>query len=285
MSRIAAPFRRLQRSRRRARGIEALARCGHPAAPTIAGVIRSARSGNFTADETAWVEHIEAARAALNESTQPVRRVDYGAGDPDSTRSGDTMHDGVGVTETLGRISRVGSKSLFWCGVLFRLVRAFRPRSAVEMGSCVGVSASYQSAALVLNGAGSLVTIEGDGTLADVARRTLGDLGFGNARVVTGPFDATLDPVLDSMAPVDYVFVDGHHDGDATLDYFERIMPRRGAHMVIVFDDIAWSPGMVRAWSVIASDPRVSLAVDLGALGVCIVDGTTGPCRLLIPLA
>ncbi len=223
--------------------------------------------------------------SALNESAQPVRRVDYGAGDPDSARSGDTMAGGVGVTETLGTISRVGSKSPFWCRVLFQLVRAFGPRSAVEMGSCVGVSASYQAAALALNGEGSLVTIEGDGTLADIARRTLGELGLDNATVVTGRFDAVLDPVLDSMAPVDYVFVDGHHDGDATREYFERIMVRRAPLSVVVFDDIAWSPGMQGAWSAIASDPRVSLAVDLGALGICVVDGAPGPCRFLIPLS
>jgi len=38
-----------------------------------------------------------------------------------------------------------------------------------------------------------------------------------------------------------------------------------------VFDDIHWSAGMKRAWERICADPRFSLFIDLGKVGLAIV--------------
>ena len=46
-----------------------------------------------------------------------------------------------------------------------------------------------------------------------------------------------------------------------------------GPGALVVFDDVAWSPGMAEAWTAIQADPRVRVAVSLGTMGVCIVGG------------
>jgi predicted O-methyltransferase YrrM len=129
---------------------------------------------------------------------------------------------------------------------------------------------------LELNGAGTLVTLEGAPAIADLARGHLGRLGLGRAEVVVGRFQDTLPGVLAARRPVDYVFVDGHHDEHATLGYFEQLLPFLADSALLVFDDIAWSDGMRRAWTAIARDPRVTSAVGLGPVGLCLIQRGVG---------
>lgn len=181
------------------------------------------------------------------------------------------MRAGVEVVATLGHITRIASKSAFWCSLLFKLIRTLRPTSCIEMGTAVGVSAAYQAAALTLNGHGTLLTLEGATSLADIAKKNFQQLGLDTVAVVVGPFQDTLPTILQGSHPVDYVFVDGHHDEQATLAYFEQLLPFLADNACLVFDDIAWSEGMKRAWNSIASDRRVGIAVDLGAVGLCLL--------------
>jgi predicted O-methyltransferase YrrM len=228
----------------------------------------------FSPQELTWLVRIETLRGELNASTQEVLRRDFGAGNSASKRTQEEQDAGVEVADTLGRISKVASKPPFWCRFLFKLVRTTEPRSCVEMGTAVGISAAYQAAALKLNGQGSLTTMDGAASLAEIARRNLRSLGLDTAEVVVGKFQDTLPGVLEAQRPIDYVFIDGHHDEQATKAYFEQILPFLADAALLVFDDIHWSEGMSRAWNLIGHDRRVGIAVDFGPIGVCIVDRT-----------
>ena len=62
----------------------------------------------------------------------------------------------------------------------------------LEMGTCVGISAAYQAAALNDNGAGRLVTLEGYAELAAEAQELWSNLGLSNVEVIVGRFAQTL---------------------------------------------------------------------------------------------
>jgi predicted O-methyltransferase YrrM len=117
----------------------------------------------------------------------------------------------------------------------------------------------------------------------DLSRAHLARLGLDEVEVVRGRFAATLDGVLERIAPVDYAFVDGHHDEQATLDYVERITAVASPGAVLVVDDVRWSDGMARAWSRIAEGERVGLAADLGNVGVVVLGGAPRE-RVAVPL-
>ncbi|MFO0750220.1 MAG: class I SAM-dependent methyltransferase [Myxococcota bacterium] len=186
------------------------------------------------------------------------------------------MAAGKTRTRTVADMSGA-SKSPFWAGVLFRLVRDFGCTKALELGTCLGVSAAYQAGAMNLNGEGQVVSLEGSPALADLSRRNLVGLGLGErVSIRLGRFNDTLKPTLESDGPFDFVFVDGHHDENATLDYFELIHPHMKAGGIIVFDDVDWSDGMKRAWQKIATDPRFAVSVDLGRIGVRLLAGSAG---------
>jgi predicted O-methyltransferase YrrM len=284
-SEIAKRVRTVQGTGQRFLNLHRLSRQGDGTAQAIGRSLRSVLRPAFTPEEQAWIDRLERLRAELNASTKQIIRMDYGAGNPCSPRTAEAMRQGVEVTDTLAHLSRAVSKPPFWCTVLFQLIRTLRPKSCIEMGTAVGISTAYQAAALKLNGEGTLTTLEGAGTLAEIARTNLGQLGLDTVEIVVGRFQDTLADVLRRQQPVDYVFVDGHHDGPATVAYFEQLVPSLTGTAVLVFDDITWSAGMTRAWRTIAGDRRLGVAVDLGPVGVCAVGTPSRRTQVRIPLA
>ena len=225
----------------------------------VAAAVRATTFGQAGPGEADWTDRIERMRAELEASTD--------------------VTDRWGREATIGEITRSASKKPLWASLLFRLVRHLRPASCIEMGTCVGISGAYQAAALALNGAGRLVTLEGHEALVAVARGTFAQLGLTQAEVRAGRFEDTLEPALDDMDPVDYLFIDGHHQEDATLAYFEQALPHLSRCATLVFDDITWSEGMQRAWARLQEDERVTVSVDLRSIGLCLLSRVPAPRR------
>jgi predicted O-methyltransferase YrrM len=111
-----------------------------------------------------------------------------------------------------------------------------------------------------------MIALEGAPDLAALAVETYAELGLDMVEEVrVGPFAETLgDAITDG---VDFAYVDGHHDGRATLEYFERLLPH-APQALLAFDDVRWSEGMREAWRQIANDDRVSFAVNAKRLGL-----------------
>jgi len=238
----------------------------------LANILKITLKNDLIPEEKVWIDKIEKLRENLNASTTEISLVDYGAGKSDEHRTQQDMYTGKTVTTTVGEVCRSGSKSPFWSFLLFNLVREFKPAVCIELGTCLGISTSYQAVALSLNKAGKIVTIEGATTLAKCAEQNIEAIGLENVRVVAGRFQDVLDEVLNESGPVDFVFIDGHHDEKATMRYFDQIIPfLANQGVVLVFDDISWSPGMKKAWKKIKVDERVKISVDLRKVGICLM--------------
>ena len=236
----------------------------------IAACLEAAKQKQMTQDEKHRVEPIERLRAKMNALKRRIRRTDYGAGTPDSKRTQQEMEAGVRVTQTLGDFTRASSKAPFWCLFLFKLIRATRPSVCLELGTGVGISGAYQAAALEMNGQGKLTTMEGSTELSHTARANFARLELKAVEVVTGRFQDRLPGVLQDAKSIDHVFIDGHHDGRATLSYFSQIRPFLTEKAIVVFDDVAWSREMTEAWQSIAGNDQVDLALDLDSMGLCV---------------
>ncbi|SFN32747.1 O-methyltransferase [Salegentibacter flavus] len=66
----------------------------------------------------------------------------------------------------------------------------------------------------------------------------------------------------------DLIYFDGHHTKEATLKYFELLLPSAHNDSVFVFDDIHWSRGMEEAWEIIKKHPEVRVSIDTFHLGM-----------------
>ncbi|MGV8108375.1 O-methyltransferase [Methanospirillum sp.] len=221
----------------------------------------------ITPEEERYISLIEKRRSFLLKSDLVVESVDYGAGNPRSNRTKKQMREGFRSTTPVSQLCRI-SKSKFWALLIFKLIRKLKPVSCLELGTCLSISASYQAAALTLNKKGRLLTLEGSTESCRIAKETMEEIELKNVEVVCGPFDDTYISALSLLQPVDFLFNDGHHDHDAVLKYFEEALPYLADDAIILFDDIAWSQGMQKAWREIEDDTRVAVIVDLGAMGI-----------------
>lgn len=226
---------------------------------------------SYSQEEHRWIERLEELRNNLCSSPTEISIRLYSVGRTSPKLTAEERDHGRVVVRTIGETCRIASVPYKWSLLLFKLIREFRPSVCVELGTCLGISAAYQAAALEMNRWGRLVTLEGADCLASLAMRNFDHLGLGRHSTVVGRFQDTLEGVLRENAPIDFVFIDGHHEEHPTVAYFRQFAPHLSDGAVLVFDDIHWSPGMDRAWRRIRTDGNIKLALDAYRVGICIV--------------
>lgn len=246
----------------RSRALRSLRRAeGCPAANALATALRSTGGAG---DTSGWETRIEARRADLLASDAMIET-------PLGEYTGDPRDERV-ERRAVAEICRTDSKPRPACRLLLAVARELRPRAAIELGSALGISTAYQAAGLDAAGTGRLISIEASGARAEIAGETLESLSLsGRAQVRHGRFVDELPQAVAEIAPVEYAFVDGHHEEAATIAYWQMLKPHLGAKATVLFDDIRWSDGMARAWAAIAADPGVTLALDLEGIGACVL--------------
>src|ERR1035437_1597563 len=239
----------------------------------LGDTLKEALENDITQEEKVWIDEIELLRMKLESSTEKILLTDYGARKiPDPEVYDEEIEKGRIVNSTVGAKCKSCSELYFWVLILFKLIRKFKLSSCIELGTCMGISASFQASALQLNGNGKIVTLEGADSLASIAKKNFLVLDLNNIDVVVGRFQDTLHKVLKENGPIDYAFIDGHLDGIATINYFEQIISFCKNKAILIIDNISWSPSMKKAWKIIEADERIKITLNLRQLGICIID-------------
>lgn len=253
------------------KGISDLQRSGGPSGERLAAALERALAAP-TGDSARWFDQIESLRMTLAADQSTVSIRDFGAGSTGDSRTADDMEQGVLIERTVSGQCNA-SKPAFWASILHHLLLEFGCTKGIELGTCLGISAAYQASAMEINGEGKFLTLEGAESLAEISQRNLNGLGLGGrAEVIPGRFVDTLHVAISDLGAIDYAFIDGHHDEHATIAYFEQFLPKLADHAVLVFDDTSWTEGMIRAWNHIKAHDAVGVSLDLGAIGICVID-------------
>jgi len=111
-------------------------------------------------------------------------------------------------------------------------------------------------------------SIEGCLQIASLAEKNIQNLGLSNAEIITGSFNEILPSILPKIQQNLLVFIDGDHDGDHLIAYFDAILPFTNEHSVFILDDIRWSGSMEKAWRNLISREEVSVSIDLYRMGI-----------------
>ncbi len=232
---------------------------------SLAETIRKARSSDFTKPDRNWIDKIEDKRSGLLASDETIQI--------DNFLKNESQNNGTEGSEVeYVRDACSASVSPSYGRLLYKLVRDYRPQRCLELGTCLGISTAFIASALSQNGKGQMVTLEGSSSRSAYAEQVLSALKLSEIKFITGPFNQTLDPLLEDYQDVDFCYIDGHHDGDATIRYFEKISAVLSEGAIVVVDDITWSEDMNRAWNTIRKKEEVALTVDTYMMGICIID-------------
>jgi predicted O-methyltransferase YrrM len=198
---------------------------------------------------------IENIREGLLKDDRIITITDLGAG----------SHVNNDRRKKISDIAKNALKSPRLAQLLYRLVADLKPNNIIELGTCLGITTLYLQKAAP---DAKVYTLEGCPETAGIAKESFKKAKLNNIELITGNFDNTLPGVINKLQKLDFVFVDGNHQKDATLKYFEWCLPKVQENTMLIFDDIYWSEGMKEAWAQIKAHPKVTATVDLFWIGL-----------------
>ncbi|WP_243398958.1 O-methyltransferase [Hanstruepera neustonica] len=155
----------------------------------------------------------------------------------------------------ISEITRTSGTSLKRSKLLFRLAQYLKPDNILELGTSLGIATN----ALTLGQPKSqITTIEGCANISDFTKKQFQDSE--NVTFLVGDFITHLNQLKSNT--FDLIFFDGNHTKEATLHYFNELLPTANNNSVFIFDDIYWSKGMTEAWETIKQHPEVTVTID-----------------------
>lgn len=187
-------------------------------------------------------------KAVLNNKTV-IDITDFGAG---SRVFKSTKREVAQIAKTAG-ISNRRAK------LLFRVVRYFEPKSVLEIGTSLGLA----TVAMRLgNKSANIFSLEGCSQTLNQCRLQLQKFNPNNIHLIHTEFGDYFKNQQPSATNYDLIYFDGNHSQQATLQYFEDLLPTITNHSVWIFDDIHWSTDMEATWEVIKKHPKVTVTID-----------------------
>lgn len=148
---------------------------------------------------------------------------------------------------------------------LFNLVRLGKPQNILELGTSLGISTVYQAGAAPY---AKFLTLEGCPNTATIAKNNLRSLGLEHIEVIPGTFADNLDVALQKLGKVDFIFIDGDHQENSTLKYFDKCLPYLHNDSLVVIADIHWSEPMEDAWKQLTAREEVRISIDFFHFGL-----------------
>lgn len=173
-------------------------------------------------------------------------------------------------TRAINQIAKNAGISPKRAELLFRLVRYFQPETILEIGTSLGLATS----ALALgNPKAKITTLEGCPNTMAIAKnqlqlQNLNNVNFENTEFSSYLKNCQLSSITRGQKPelseanYQLIYFDGNHSKQATLEYFELLLPTISNDSVWIFDDIHWSPDMEEAWEIIKKHPKVKVTID-----------------------
>lgn len=202
---------------------------------------------------------IRALRKKLLGRTETIAIKDYGAGSKVNNSA----------SRSIGELTRFNAVSELEGQTLFRMVQYFEPQLILELGTSLAISTLYLKL-----GARQipLITVEASPETASLALKNLDQLQAGNFELWQCTFEEALKRLLFSGLQPDFVYLDGDHRGEATLNYLKQLLELCDTRPVIVIADIYWSDDMEQAWNEVCGLEDIRLSIDLFHFGVLVTD-------------
>ncbi len=201
-------------------------------------------------------QQVEQLRSYLLANNRVIEVEDFGAGSVTKATA----------QRSIASICSNAAKPKKYAQLLYRIVAYYNATTIIELGTSLGISTSYMAMAAQF---GKVITCEGSTSIALQAKKNFAKLCLNNITVLQGEFETSYSKALQECKSIDILFIDGNHQYEPTIAYFEKALPYLHQNSIIIFDDIHWSKPMEAAWHKIKQHELVSETVDLFFIGIC----------------
>jgi predicted O-methyltransferase YrrM len=202
----------------------------------------------------AYENELKVFRNIAKRQNRKIQVKDFGAGSKK-----------MGFERSIQSIYKNSRSSLKYQRILFKLVKEFQCDSVLEMGTSLGFTTVYLSNAVKT---GKVTTIEACQETANEAKSLFQEMKLENVVLVNSTFSDFFEKNPEQT--FDFVFVDGHHDGKALLEYMEILLKRCKSGCIFVLDDIRWSGSMYDAWKELIQKSEFDFHFDLFRMGILV---------------
>ncbi len=204
-------------------------------------------------DHTNYPEYnqLKSYRKSLLANHHTIEVTDFGAGSRVFTSN----------TRTISKIAKTAGISAKRAELLFRITSYFQPTTILEIGTSLGLATS----ALALgNPKAKITSLEGCPNTLSTAKKYVENSNVEFVNTEFESFFKTLKSETLNLKPETFgmVYFDGNHTKEATLDYFNLLLPTFTNDSLWIFDDIHWSADMEAAWEKIKNHPKVTVTID-----------------------
>lgn len=198
---------------------------------------------------------VEQLRKRLKKDNRIITIEDFGAG----SRIHKTLERSVSnIAKTMAKPAKFGQ-------LFFRMLRHYKSQYILELGTSLGITTSYLALA---NPNANIITCEGSNAITNIPLENFNQLSLQNITQVLGNFDNTLQDTLNKIPQIDFVYIDGNHRKEATLQYWQILCKKAHNQTLFIFDDIHWSKEMEEAWKIIKQSALVTCTIDLFFIGI-----------------
>lgn len=207
-------------------------------------------------DKTKYSEYsiLKDYRKSLLENKKFIEVTDFGEGSRVFTSN----------KRQISKIAKTAGISKKRAEFLFRIVRYFQPEYILEIGTSLGLATSALS---IGNKNSKIKTLEGCPNTMSIAKSQCQLQNLNNIEFVNTEFSSYLKTATENCN-WKLIYFDGNHSKQATLDYFEFLLPTITNETVWIFDDIHWSADMEAAWESIKNHKKVTVTIDTFQWGI-----------------
>ncbi|HEY5687953.1 MAG TPA: class I SAM-dependent methyltransferase [Yeosuana sp.] len=173
------------------------------------------------------------------------------------TDLGSGSHKNNSNMRTISEMAKHAGSSLFRAKLIHRLVQYFKSKTILELGTSLGIATQAMHLG---NPKAKITSIEGCPNLSEFTKSNFIEHQLNGITIINDDFNTALKDL--NSKSFDLVFFDGNHQKEATLEYFEALLPAIHNDSVFIFDDIYWSKNMTEAWNLIKEHAKVTVTID-----------------------
>ena len=169
-------------------------------------------------------------------------------------------------------ICKKASSTPIWGRFLFLIIKKIKSPKILEIGTNLGVSGSYILSALKNKKNTRFITMEGVPDLCKIANTHFDSINPSkNHQIIQGIYKNSFPKIINKKINFNLFFIDGNHNREDTLHYFNALKSVSEIPTIMIFDDINWSIGMKECWSIIKEDKTITYSIDFFKWGIIII--------------
>jgi predicted O-methyltransferase YrrM len=164
----------------------------------------------------------------------------------------------------VSEIFKFSSSKGKYADLLFKISKYYKPNTILELGTSVGVGTIHLQAG---NPNSKIITVEACSETLRIAQSNFQLFDY-SIETKNYTFNYFLENLQNNV--FDLIYIDGHHDGQALLNYLNLLQKHIHNETIILLDDIRWSESMINAWREIYSSSAYHVSMDLFRMGIIV---------------